>query len=154
MRTQNTKTLTDLGLGAKTGNVVWNQMKKSLSDTGTLLIYSSNIKEGKLTLNNLGGTEKKQYVKDCEKPTISGPLLLVERGYGNSYRFNSIKVDLKDFYAENHINVIYPKTPDVSKNLDVVLKSFQDERSHQFIKWFIGNGSISATDLETLIPIF
>jgi ferritin len=79
---------------------------------------------------------------------------LINYNLGNSYRFNSIRVDLKDFYAENHINVIYPKTPKVSKNLDVVLKSFKDDRTHQFIKWFIGNGSISATDLETIIPIF
>jgi ferritin len=61
---------------------------------------------------------------------------------------------LKDFYAENHINVIYPKTADAVKNLERVVKSFQDEKSRNFIKWFIGNGSISATDLETLIPIF
>jgi adenine-specific DNA-methyltransferase len=152
--TKDTRLLTDLGLGAKTGNIVWNENKENLSsEKGTLLIYSSNIKEGALELDNLGG-EKKQYLKESRRPTLSGPLILVERGYGNSYRFNSIRVDLKDFYAENHINVIYPKTPKVSKNLDVVLKSFKDDRTHQFIKWFIGNGSISATDLETIIPIF
>jgi ferritin len=61
---------------------------------------------------------------------------------------------LKDFYAENHINVIYPKTPEAIGNLERVAKSFKDEKSQRFIKWFIGNGSISATDLETLIPIF
>jgi adenine-specific DNA-methyltransferase len=153
--TKDTKTLADLGLGVKTGNIVWNQIKDQLSsEKGTLLIYSSNIKEGELVLHQLGG-QKKQYVEStCTKPTLSGPLILVERGYGNSYRFNSIRVELKDFYAENHINVIYPTSSEVSKNLDVVLKSFKDERTPQFIKWFIGNGAISATDLETLIPIF
>jgi len=152
--TKHSKTLKDLGLGVKTGNIVWNQMKDKLSDEGTLLVYSSNINNSELKLDNLGGKVKKQHVKNVEKPKLNGPLILVERGYGNSYSFNSVLVDLKDFYAENHINVIYPKTPDTTGNLERVAKSFKDERSQNFIKWFIGNGSISATDLETLIPIF
>jgi adenine-specific DNA-methyltransferase len=152
--TKDTKTLSDLGLCAKTGNIVWNQVKDNLSDKGTLLIYSSNIKDSELKIDNLCGKQRKQYVKDITKPTLSGPLILVERGYGNSFSFNSVLVDLKDFYAENHINVIYPKTSENVENLNKVMKSFQDERSKQFIKWFIGNGSISATDLETIIPIF
>jgi hypothetical protein len=89
-----------------------------------------------------------------KKPTLSGPLILVERGYGNSFSFNSVLVELEEFYAENHINVIYPKTEEAAENLNVVMRSFQDERSQKFVKWFIGNGSISATDLETIIPIF
>jgi adenine-specific DNA-methyltransferase len=152
--TAGTKTLSQLGLGVKTGNIVWNQVKANLSDTGTLLIYSSNINNSQLKLNNLGGKIKKQYVKDITKPTLSGPVILVERGYGNSYSFNYVYIDLKDFYAENHINVIYPKTPDSVKYLEHVVKSFQDPRSQKFIQWFLGNGSISATELETLVPIF
>jgi type I restriction-modification system DNA methylase subunit len=152
--TNNTKTLAELGLGVKTGNIVWNQVKEYLSDEGVLLIYSSNINNSELKINNLSGKQRKQYVKNITKPTLSGPVILVERGYGNSFSFNSVLVDLKDFYAENHINVIYPKMTEAIDNLKIVIKSFQDERSHQFIKWFIGNGSISATDLETIIPIF
>ena len=152
--TKDTKTLCDLGLGVKTGNIVWNQIKENLSDKGTLLVYSSNINNSELNLDNLTGKTRKQYVKGITKPTLNGPVILVERGYGNSYSFNSVLVNMKDFYAENHINVIYPKTPDAIGNLEKVAKSFQDEKSQKFIKWFIGNGSISATDLETLIPIF
>ena len=152
--TKDTKTLNELGLGVKTGNIVWNQVKEHLSDKGTLLVYASNINNSELKLNNLGGKIKKQYVTNINKPTLNGPLILVERGYGNSYSFNSVLVNLKDFYAENHINVIYPKTPEAITNLEKVLKSFHDERTHKFIKWFIGNGSISATDLKFLIPIF
>lgn len=150
------RTLADLGLGAKTGNVVWNQVKDKLTDKGTLLIYSSNINKSELKLDNLCGKQRKQYVKDIAKPTLSGPLILVERGYGNSFSFNSVLVELKDFYAENHINVIYPKIPDETsvEKLKAVIKSFHDERSKKFVKWFLGNGSITATDLETIIPIF
>ena len=153
--TQHTSSLAKLGLGAKTGTVVWNNVKEHLSDTGTLLIYSSNIVNSELKLNNLCGKERKQYVTNLNKPTLFGPVILVDRGYGNSFRFNFVLVELEEeFYAENHVNVIYPKTPEAAINLRRVVKSFQDERSPQFIKWFIGNGSISSTDLEQNICIF
>lgn len=152
--TKDTTTLEELGLGAKTGNIVWNQVKENLSDKGTLLIYSSNINNCELKINNLHGDKRKQYVENIDKPKLSGKYILVERGYGNSFSFNSVLVDLKECYVENHINVIYPKTEGAVKNLDRVIKSFQDERSKKFVKWFMGNGSMTATDMETLIPIF
>lgn len=151
--TQNSTTLYALGLRVKTGNIVWNQVKPKLADEGTLLIYSSNIKNSELTLNNLGGI-KKQYVTDIKKPLLDGPVILVERGYGNTYKFNNVLVHMNNFYAENHINVIYPNTPADSVNLVKVINSFKDARSIQFIKWFIGNGSVSLTNLEKNMPIF
>ena len=152
--TENTSTLSDLGLGVKTGNVVWNQVKDKLSDTGTLLVYASNINNCELKINNLLGKEKKQYIKGIDKPTLDGPVILVERGYGNSFSFNTVLVNEKGFYAENHINVVYPKTPAAEANLGRVLASFRDKRTGKFIEWFLANGSMSATDLETLVPIF
>lgn len=141
-------TLSKLDIGVKTGNIVWNQYKENLSDEGTLLIYSNNIKNG---LNQ--GT-KKQYLKGVTKPTISGPVILVERGYGNSYNFNSLLVEIKDFYAENHINVVYPKKPEAIDNLKKVATNIKNEKTKRFIKLFIGNGTVSAKDLENLVPIF
>ena len=151
--TAGTTTMGELGLGVKTGNIVWNQVKENLGDKGTLLIYSSNINGSELKLNNLLGSEKKQYVKS-DKPKLDGPVILVERGYGNSFRFNVVLVEEKGFYAENHLNVIYPKTPEGAGNLGRVLASLKDERSIQFVRWFLGHGSMTATDLETLVPIF
>lgn len=153
--TRDTTTIAALGLGVKTGNVVWNQVKDNLADEGTLLVYSSNINKCQLKLDNLGGTVRKQYVSNLDKPTLTGPVILVERGYGNSFSFNSVLVELPaGFYAENHLNVIYPKTTESIPNLQKVIASFRDERSKQFIKWFVGNGSVSATELETLMPVF
>jgi adenine-specific DNA-methyltransferase len=152
--TKDRPTLVDLGLGAKTGNVVWNQVKENLADSGTLLVYSSNINKSELKLDNLCGKSRKQYVTGIDKPKLNGPVILVERGYGNSFSFNAVLVELKEFYAENHINVIYPKTEEGAANLKRVIKSFHDERSKKFVKWFIGNGSVSATDIETLVPMF
>ena len=147
-------TIRDLGFAVKTGNVVWNQVKEHLTEDvskGTLLIYASNIKDSTLSLNNLLGTVKKQYVKDLEKQTLNGPVILVERGYGNAYSFNSVIVDKQGFYAENHLNVIYPVT---GSDITRIATSLKDPRTVQFVKLFNGNGTISSSDLETLIPIF
>jgi len=146
-----------LGLGAKTGNVVWNQVKEHLTDDatkGTLLIYASNIKGSELCLNNLLGKEKKQYVKGLTKPTQDGPVILVERGYGNAFSFNTVFVDRKGFYAENHLNVIYPKSDAAKPALARIIASFKDPRTKRFVALFNGNGTISASDLENLIPVF
>ena len=158
--TAGSTTLRALGLAVKTGNVVWNQVKEKLTAIATeekakLLVYASNIKNSTLTLNNLLGTEKKQYVKDLTKPTLDGPVILVDRGYGNAVSFNSVLMTQKDFYAENHLNVIYRhdgSTPEQA--LTRAAASLKDDRTVQFVTLFNGNGTLSATDLETLIPIF
>ena len=153
--TENTKTLEELGLGVKTGSVVWNQVKEKLSDdpTDTLLLYSSNLKKNKLVFEPLKGG-KKQYVKGIDKQKLSGPVGLVERGYGNSYRFNSVYVEhLENFYAENHLNVIYAKDKESEKNIKEAMERMKSERTMRFIELCIGSGSVSATDLETLVPL-
>jgi len=171
-------TLSQLGLKAKTGTVVWNDARDKglLATSGTLVIYSTNIVDGTLVLDNIryipaktkeqkakelaDGIKKKdmggkrQYIQGCTEPKETGPVLLVDRGYGNSLRLNCIRVDLKEFYAENHVNVIYAVKPDATKHLDRVLKSLQDERTLRFAKALMGNGSVSATELNTVIPIF
>lgn len=166
-------TLSQLGLQAKTGSVVWNQERKNLATSGTPLIYSTNIVDGALVLNNLRyippKTEeekakdgkkkkdmsgKKQYIQNCSKPKETGPVLLVDRGYGNSLHFNCVRVDLKEFYAENHVNVISPVKPEAAQHLDRVLKSLTDNRTMKFVNALIGNGSVSASELNTVIPIF
>lgn len=147
--TRNTTTLSELGFGVKTGNVVWNQHKPNLSEEGTLLIYSSNISGSTLTLDNLS-EPKKQYVKGLKKPTLQGEFILVSRGYGNSSSFHAVQVKLPEFYAENHLNVIYSKG---STDFDRVVRSFHGHLGKRFVQLFIGNGALSSTELETLFPI-
>lgn len=148
---KNTKTLKELGYAIKTGEVVWNQNKELLSDEGDLVIYTTNLVDNKLVLNNLG-KNKKQYITGFKRPVTKGPAILVSRGYGNSYRFSFVKVGDIEFYGENHINVIYPVEPTCS--IDKIEKSFQDERTLKFIQYFVGNGALSKTELETILPIF
>jgi hypothetical protein len=149
------KTLEQLGFGVKTGEIVWNENKDKLdNEEGTLVIYSSNIVKNTLVLNNLKG-EKKQYIKECSKQKSKGPAILVSRGYGNNYIFSYTKVEAGiEYYGENHINIIYPKTKESNVYIDVILRSFKDKRTANFIKWYVGNGAISKTEMETILPIF
>jgi hypothetical protein len=149
------KTIKDLNLYVKTGDVVWNQEKEKLADSGTLLIYSTNIVNGELVLNNIKSKEKKQYIKEFHKKPIEGRAILVNRGYGNvEYKFNYVVVNEKKFYAENHVNMILPKNRDAGNSLEIVKKSFEDERTSDFIKYFLGNGAMSKTEIERVLPIF
>lgn len=152
----NTTTIQALGCSIKTGEVVWNQEKDKLADTGTLIVYTTNIVDRKLVLDNLG-KNKKQYIQDFHKPPMVGPAIVVSRGYGNSYRFvfANIGAGVK-FYGENHINVIYSKanTLTLRRNMKQIQKSFENEKSLKFIQYFVGNGALSKTELETVFPIF
>jgi len=154
----NTTTLNRLGFNVKTGEVVWNQHKEKLTDNSnnsTLVIYTSNIVNNEIVLNNLSG-EKKQYISDFNGSPIKGPSFLVSRGYGNKYKFNYVFIDDEElsFYGENHINVIYPLNNDAKQYINIIKKSLDNPKTLKFINMFIGNGSISKTELLYLFPIF
>lgn len=147
-------TLTALGFEVKTGDVVWNQEKDKLSDSGTLVIYSSNFSKGVLSLEGLK-EPKKQYIQGFEKQAISGKTLLINRGYGNTtYRLTAVLADYPDYYAENHVNVIRPTTPEALQVIEKVLASLKDAKTTQFIQYFVGNGALSKTEIENCLPIW
>jgi len=150
-----TVSLKELGFQVKTGEVVWNQHKSKLSNQGTLLIYSSNIVNGLLVLNNLKSNEKKQYIKGYNGTPINGPAILVTRGYGNKFKFNFVLVDeTMTFYGENHVNIILPMSQDAVESIPRVMASFQNDKMLKFIECFVGNGALSKTELEEVVPIF
>lgn len=145
-------TLDKLQCKVKTGEIVWNEHKDKLNnEKGVLLIYSSNIVDNKLELNNLKG-EKKQYIQDINKKPSKGPCILVSRGYGNKYSFSyTIISSNTEFFGENHVNIISPKNETC---MNRIIKSFEDERTVEFINLYIGNGALSKTDIENILPIF
>ena len=144
-------TLRELGFSVRTGEVVWNQEKDKLSDTdGTLIVYTSNIVDNKLTFPAMKGG-KKQYIQGFAKKPCKGPAIVVSRGYGNNYSFSWAFVpDVVEFYGENHVNVITGPAEHVSR----VVASFRNEKTSEFIRMFVGNGALSKTELETILPIF
>lgn len=149
-----TTTLSRLGFRVKTGDIVWNQVKDSLCDSGTLLIYSSNFSSGTLVLGNVN-PPKKQYIQGCNKPVLTGKSILINRGYGNSkYVMKPVLVDLPSYYCENHVNVIRATTKSAEENLNSVVKSLQHPKTIQFLNAFVGNGALSKTEIETCLPIW
>jgi tRNA1(Val) A37 N6-methylase TrmN6 len=158
-----TETISELGFKVKTGEVVWNQHKDKLNDNqGIPIIYPQNIVDSKLVLNNLKvdkKNEKKQYINEqyVSTPT-TGPAILISRGFGNKYNFIYTAIEDKGykFYGENHINVIIPldKTIDNSEAFDRIKLSLKDTKTGEFIKLFVGNGALSKTELENILPIF
>lgn len=142
-------TLKELRFTVKTGEVVWNQEKDKVSDEGILLIHSLNFKDGVMKFPEMTG-EKKQYINGFKKLPLSGKSILINRGYGNTYSLNCVLVDYPNYYAENHVNVI--RGPD--EHIDNVLQSLKSENTGLFIKYFVGNGALSKTELESCLPIW
>lgn len=144
-------TIKDLGCTVKTGEVVWNEHKDKLNtNDGVPVIYSSNIVDNNLVLNNLSG-EKKQYIQDYKKTPTKGPAILISRGYGNNYIFSYTYIkDEFEFFGENHINVVTGK----KESLDRIFSSLEDKRMIEFIKLYTGNGALSKTEIENILPIF
>ncbi len=120
-----------------------------------MLIYDTNIKGGTLKLSETGvlgkDTEKRQYIKGFKRPAVAGPAILVNRGHGNNYKFDFVWIPTgTDFYAENHVNMIQGPEP----ALKTIFESLGDSRTAEFVKKFFGNGAISKTELETVLPIW
>ena len=149
----NTSTMAELGYEVKTGEVVWNQEKDKLTDSGTLLIYSSNFVSGTLVLDNLK-LPKKQYIRGFKKQPRSGKAILINRGYGNAeYVLKPILIDQPSFYCENHVNVIRA-TEKANISIEKILQSLLDPRTSLFIRYFVGNNALSKSEIEKCLPIW
>jgi hypothetical protein len=152
-------TIDKMGLKVRTGNIVWNEHKVELTDDSdaTLLIYNTNIsKDNKLEIKKFKNDTKGQYIK---KEGKTEPLLVVNRGNGNSaYKLNYALITQGPYLIENHLNEIYsPKKITHEELLDVyskIITSFNNPKTQQFIKLFLGNNGLSKTELETIFPIY
>jgi hypothetical protein len=152
-------TLSKLGLSVRTGQIVWNQHKDELTENeeDTVLVYNTNLtKEHKIDLKKFKNEEKKQYIsKDGRIDTI----LVVNRGNGNSkYKLEYSLIDFGPYLIENHLNEIYSnkkmKKDKLIELFNVVMKSFENPKTQQFIDIFLGNNGLSKTELETIFPIY
>jgi adenine-specific DNA-methyltransferase len=174
-----TTTLEELGLRVKTGKVVWNQHKDKLTDDHTddhtndanggavPVLYASNITEDhgiRLVSTMSGG--KKQYIKGFTGgEPLTGPAILISRGYGNKYKymFGVVRDPAFRFYGENHTNVITAAastsastsaTATATEAIALIEVSLEDPRTAEFIELFAGNGALSKSELENVLPIY
>ncbi len=150
-------TLEDLGYKVMTGKVVWNQHKDKLTNNprdGILLIWSHNIKHGKLILKN--DARKPQYIRWSIEKADKGPAIVVTRVVGHPKKA-VLEAALVPpnvlFVAENHVNVIYPpKTASIKEMVEIV-KQLNSREVNNIIREITGNTQLSKTELEKLVPL-
>ena len=155
----NSTTLHQMKFEVNVGNIVWNQHKNILTNdkNKTRLIYSSDIINNNLIEVKYKNEEKKNYIDKIGNDNL---LLVVNRGYGKGdYKFNYCLIDITEKYLiENHLICIKYKNEiekeELKKLYEIIIKSFQDERTTNFIKIYFGNNAINTTELEYYLPIF
>jgi hypothetical protein len=167
--TKDAYTFAALGFDVKTGGIVWSEhkhgnSKKSrefeLSDDpeDELLIYSGNIKDGSIELFAAGEQRngKKQYIRNAGTEPLQGPAFLVARGYGNtSYKLDyGFVPEGTAFHAENHLNVISANGPLPTGLAEAICVSLESEETKKFLKMFVGNGALSASELLHVFPVW
>lgn len=155
------KRLCDIGFTVSVGNVVWNQCKSILTsdNTKTLLIYNSNIKDGKLEIQNYKNKEKKNYI---DKPGNTETVLVINRGYGvGKYIFTYLLVNENDnieYLIENHLICIkYTQKIEKKPLIDMykkLIKSFENKKTKEFIQLYFGNNAINTTELCSILPFY
>ncbi len=75
------------------------------------------------------------------------------------YNFNYFIVNIdKEYLIENHLIYIYHKTENNKEFLNnyfkKIIKSFQDERTKNFISKYFGNNAINTNELKHILPIY
>jgi type I restriction-modification system DNA methylase subunit len=154
---KNSKSLAELGSKVSVGTLVWNQHKQLLTDdtTKTRLIYSSDIKNGKLLIKKYTNADKKNYI---HKDGIRRPMIVLNRGYGvGEYKFNYCLLNEPYHYLiENHLICIESVEPreNLLDALQKIISSFEDPRTTEFIKLYFGNNAINTTELNHILPLY
>ena len=157
----NSTTLNKLGFSVSVGTVVWNQCKDILTTdiSKTLLIYNSDIKDGKVVVKSYKNEEKKNYIN---KEGITEPQLVINRGHGvGNYTFNYCIVnecESREYLIENHLIVVKPNVKfsreELIQKYKKIVKSFEDIRTKQFIELYFGNNAINTAELCNMLPIY
>jgi len=152
-------TLSSLNCDVNVGTVVWNQVKNILKDNPkyTRLIYSSEIKDKELIIKKYSNIDKKNYI---DKKGIKEPVLVLNRGYGKGkYKLDYCLINVDyEYLIENHLICIRSNENIENKSLlklyNKIIKSFDDERTSEFINLYFGNSAINTTELKYILPIY
>lgn len=156
---EGSSTLSNLNFKVNVGSVVWNQCKDILTNDSkkTLLIYSSDIKNNKLDIQEYSNDEKKNYI---DKKGTREPVLVINRGYGvGSYNFDYCLIEGGfDYLIENHLICVKYTQPISNTELisiyKKIIRSLEDTKTQQFIELYFGNNAINTTELCEILPIY
>ena len=125
-----------------------------------MLIYSSNVEDNKIIAKDFKNDSKKQYIGRDGKNDIC---LIVNRGYGNGeYKFQyAIVNQTQPYLLENHIICITLKSTQTKLSKAKLLaqyqkitKSFDNEKTRQFVSMYFSNNAINTTELQHILPIY
>jgi type I restriction-modification system DNA methylase subunit len=164
-------TLSELKVDVNVGTVVWNQCtnkentekkyKKTFNlltddSSQTLLVYSSNIEDGKYVDKKFKDSSKKSFIN---MEGLTGPTMVINRGYGKgSYSMNYCVIDFeRPYLLENHLICLNIKNEDRTYKLnlyDTIALSLQDPRTERFIELYFGNSAINCIELKHYLPIY
>ncbi len=156
---ENSTTLSEMGFDVNVGTVVWNQCKSILTDDAnkTRLIYSSDIEGNTLGRKEYVNPQKKNFI---DKSGHTGPLLVVNRGYGTgNYAFQYCLINSsQEYLVENHLICIRCASSVTKKKLlemyRKIITSLQNNKTTRFIQLYFGNNAINTTELKHMLPIF
>lgn len=155
----NSSTLSKLNFKVNVGSITWNQFKSKLTDDNkkTRLIYSSDIVDNKLKIQNYSNEHKKNYIN---KKGSTKPVLVINRGYGvGNYKFQYCLIDGGfEYLLENHLICIRYTKPISNRQLIILYKkiinSLKQKKTQQFIKLYFRNNAINTTELSEILPIY
>ena len=87
-------------------------------------------------------------------------MLLINRGYGvGNYSFNYCLIKGGfEYLVENHLICIANNNTMSNAELislyEKIIKSFENEKTKEFIKLYFGNNAINTTEINYMLPIF
>ena len=154
----NSTTLKEMKVKVKIGSIVWNQKIDKLTNNNDkkILVYNSNIVNKNFELKEFNDKKKKQYIDIDEKNDFyNKSIIVINRGRGNAdYDFEYCLLDKtinnKNYVVENHLVMVLAK----KEILEKIIKSFQNEKTKEFLQLFCGNNGLSKTEIETILPIY
>ena len=156
---EGTKTLEQMGFKVTVGKVVWNQNKQILTSdkNKTRLVYSSDISDKTLVFKEYSNEAKKNFI---DKKGQTGPILVLNRGYGvGDYKFEYCLINESfEYLIENHLicieHIAQIDDKELIKKYETIIESFENVKTHEFIKTYFGNNAINTTELCKILPIY
>ena len=156
---EGTKTLEQMGFKVTVGKVVWNQNKQILTSdkNKTRLVYSSDISDKTLVFKEYSNEAKKNFI---DKKGQTGPILVLNRGYGvGDYKFEYCLINESfEYLIENHLicieHIAQIDDEELIKKYEIIIESFENDKTHEFIKTYFGNNAINTTELCKILPIY
>lgn len=145
-------TINDLGYEVKVGPIQWDANKELFTNdrNGTMLVYAGDITNHGVTLKN----KECRFLKATN--SLSGPVIVVNRGYGNvKYELRATYFDPKfKFQLENHVLYIKHKNDKPNKTMmKRIERSLHSKETQAFIDKIFMNNGINSAELQNIIPL-